>query len=88
MNHAAHQHGVLESFIVRHSSPKILTKPPPAFFAAYRFYFGYLVFCPDKKLNYNGSYFFKGQEEERKKIVANDFSSELWPPCHSLNYIL
>jgi hypothetical protein len=39
MNLAAHQHGVLESFILRHSSPKILTKPPAPFFAAYRFLF-------------------------------------------------
>ncbi|MFZ1581170.1 MAG: hypothetical protein WAT26_08525 [Saprospiraceae bacterium] len=39
MNLAAHQHGVLESFILRHSSPKILTKPPARIFAAYRFLF-------------------------------------------------
>jgi len=39
MNRAAHQHGVLESFILRHSSPKILTKPPARIFAAYRFLF-------------------------------------------------
>jgi hypothetical protein len=30
--------------------------------------------------------FFKDQEEERKEIVANDFSSELWAPPHSLDY--
>jgi hypothetical protein len=36
-----------------------------------------------KDLNYNGSNFFKYQDEVRKEIVANDFSTELWPPCHS-----
>jgi len=46
------------------------------------------VLCQDKKLNYNGSCFFKDQEEERKEIVANDFSSELWAPYHSLEYII
>jgi hypothetical protein len=44
MNRAAHQHGVLESFILRHSSPKILTKLPPQLFAAYRFYLWYSMF--------------------------------------------
>ena len=39
MNRAAHQHGVLESFILRHSYPKILTKLPARIFAAYRFLF-------------------------------------------------
>jgi len=39
MNRATNQHGVLESFILRHSSPKILTKPPARIFAAYRFLF-------------------------------------------------
>ena len=36
-----------------------------------------LVLWLDKKLNYNDRYFFKDQEEERKEIVPNDFSSEL-----------
>jgi putative membrane protein len=43
------------------------------------------VFCPKNKLNYNDSYFFKDQKEERKEIVTNDFSSELWSPCHSFD---
>ncbi len=46
------------------------------------------MLCQDKKLNNNGRYFFEEQEEERKEIVANDFSSELWTPRHSLVDIL
>jgi hypothetical protein len=38
MNRAAHQHGVLESFILRHSSPKILKSRLPAFLLLIGFY--------------------------------------------------
>jgi hypothetical protein len=43
-----------------------------------------LVLWQDNKLNHNGSYYCKDQEEERKEIVVNDFSFELWTPRHSL----
>jgi hypothetical protein len=35
-----------------------------------------------------GAIFFKDQEEERKEIVANNYSSELWTQRHSNFHIL
>ena len=44
------------------------------------------MLCPENKLNYNGSYFFKDQGEKRSRTggSASIFNEEIWKKNHIL----